>query len=87
MGTLFDQRQRWEHVPSLSKSTEEIISLMGYESFDDFSAIESIQIVELAIRNMEIVSRVNDYDAKDEQLAGFGKLFERAVEALELKIQ
>ncbi|HFI0113172.1 TPA: hypothetical protein ACGO7C_000264 [Streptococcus suis] len=65
MGTLFEQRPRFEQLPTPGYR----IVLMANELTDMFGIS-----FEEALKCIELDHKINDYDVKDEQLAGFGKL-------------
>lgn len=65
MGTLFEQRPR---IEQLSTPGYRIV-LMANELTDMFGIS-----FEEALKCIELDHKINDYDVKDEQLAGFGKL-------------
>ena len=65
MGTLFEQRPRIEQLPT-----------PGYRIVliaNELAGMFGISFVE-ALKCIELDHKINDYDVKDEQLAGFGKL-------------
>lgn len=74
MGTLFEQRPRWERMKE-----------PGYSVFiaaEHLSGQYGISF-ENALKCIELDFKIDDYDSKDEQLAGFGELLEQLVEVLE----
>ena len=77
MGTLFDQNPRYEaltteKVISFGREIEEISNELGIK-FND------------AINLYLAKAKISDYDTKDEQLAGFGKILKSIVDAIENK--
>ena len=72
MGTLFEQTQRIENAfSSIDAICKEISDLKLYHklTFD-----EAMEVIKLSVQ-------IADYDAKDEQLAGFGEILEHLVES------
>ncbi|WP_201346450.1 hypothetical protein [Streptococcus suis] len=72
MGTLFEQRPRFEQLSTPGYR----IALMANELTDLFG----ISFKE-ALKCIELDHKINDYDVKDGQLAGFGELLRDYLEA------
>jgi hypothetical protein len=78
MGTLFNQQPRMEYL-----TTDNVISI----GQDIIEITESLDISFTEALNLYLaVAKVKDYDAKDEQLAGFGKLLQILIGTLEEKL-
>lgn len=69
MGTLFEQPPRWKRA--LDYTEEILINVKRLEQEFNLKQETVIKAIELSIK-------INDHDVKDEQLAGFGQLFEEA---------
>lgn len=74
MGTLFDQKPRESYL------SKEVITSKG-ELIKEVAEELEISFGE-AIELYLAVAKVNDYDVKDEQLAGFGDLINYLTDAI-----
>ncbi len=75
MGTLFDQEKRVTFLTQEAVvSRGNLIKAIAKELGISFS-----EAIELYLA----VAKINDYDTKDEQLAGFGELLKELTEAIQ----
>ena len=76
MGTLFEQTRRIENAfNSVDAICEKIRELKKYENLNFEQAMD---VIKLSVQ-------IADHDAKDEQLAGFGKILKHYVELKEVE--
>lgn len=71
MGTLFDQKPRVENI----KEPGYRIVLYALDLCDDYDFLNFSD----ASKCIELDFKIDNYDVRDEQLAGFGKLLERYI--------
>ncbi|OXB95136.1 MULTISPECIES: hypothetical protein [Bacillus] len=73
MGTLFNQRPRYEHEEYAIKHIDTIIRISKEKGIT----------IEETIMCLKYSMAVNNWDCKDEQLAGFGKLLKELIETVQ----
>ena len=74
MGTLFDQKPRTENIDLPG----ERIVLYARDLCDVYSFLS----FEQALQCIELDFKIDNYDVRDEQLAGFGELLERYIDKI-----
>lgn len=74
MGTLFDQEARTKNI----KEPGHRIVLYALDLCDNYDFLTFQQ----ALQCVELDFKIDNYDIKDEQLAGFGELLERYIDTI-----
>lgn len=73
MGTLFEQKERSEWIGTYSYDIAKKVKELSY----DYNITN-----EIAFKCIELGMKIDDWDRKDEQLEGFGLLFQDLNESI-----
>lgn len=74
MGTLFDQLKRNYREITPSVLSDFLNKIGGLKDEYSLTTDQALHIYEILLKERELDIKINDFDIKDEQLAGFGEL-------------